>query len=50
MGGQNNILPIFDRIFFKGKKNLLSADASQILLPQTQGYKIAVEAVHSCKQ
>ena len=56
MGGQKNHLPIFDSIQFQRKKEFekfqnhfkclgsaLPVDVSQILLPETQGYKIACE-------
>ena len=56
MGGQKNHLLIFDSMQFQRKKEFerfqaqfkslgsaLPVDVSQILLPQTQGYKIAFE-------
>ena len=56
MGGQKNHLLIFDSMHFQREKEFgnsqthfkslgseLPADVSQILLPQTQGYKIAFE-------
>ena len=56
MRGKKNCLPIFDRVQFQGEEEFeesethfgslgsaLSADISQILISQTQGYKIAFE-------
>ena len=56
MKGKKNCLPIFDRVHFQGEEEFeesethfhslgsaLPADISQILIPQTKGYKIAFE-------
>ena len=56
MGGQKNHMPIFDRVQFQREEefeksktsfsslgSVLPADISQILISQTQGYKIAFE-------
>ena len=56
MRGEKNCLPIFNWVQFQGEEEFeesethfgslgsaYSADISQILIPQTQGYKIAFE-------